>query len=144
MAIQTGHGAAVVFATTSTFAPAFTSIGGPGWNRGSIDTSGLATTGARTMIGEDLWTIKPISSTYLMDPSTLATGEANSIDDLLFDSNAMTAAESAITITLSNTEASTFANGGHITDLDVEDLTTNALIAVGLEFQWDDTPTIVE
>ena len=144
MAIQTGHGAAVAFGSTTTFAPAFTSIGGPGWTRDSIDTSSLATTGARTMIGGDLWTINPVSCSYLMDPSTLASGEANSIDDLLYDSNAMTADESAITITLSNAEASTFANGGHITSLEVEDLSTDTLIAASLTFQWDDTPTIVE
>ncbi len=144
MAIMTGHGATLVFGTTSTFTPAFTSVGGPGWTRDSIDTTGLATVGARTMIGGDLWTIAPVASSYLFDPSTLLTTEANSIDDLLFDSGAMTADESAITITLANTEASTFANGGHITSLELEDLSTDALLAAGLTFQWDDTPTIVE
>ena len=144
MAIMTGHGAAVAFGTTATFAPAFTSIGGPGWTRDSIDTSGLATTGARTMIGGDLWAIAPVACSYLMDPSTLLTTEANAIDDLLFDTGAMTADEASITITLANSEASTFANGGHITALEVEDLTTDSLISVGLTFQWDDTPTIVE
>ena len=144
MAIMTGHGATLAFGTTSTFAPAFTSIGGPGWTRDSIDTSALATAGARTMIGGDLWAIAPIACSYLLDPSTLAGVEANSIDSLLFDAAAMTVDESAITITLANTEASTFANGGHITALEIEDLTTDALIAVGLTVQWDDTPTIVE
>lgn len=145
MAIDTGHGAALTFGTTSTFAPAFTAIGGPGWTRDSVDTSVLATTGARTMIGGDLWAIAPVASTYLMDPSTLTTTEANSIQDLLFDSGAMTPDESdsnGITITFPN--SATFLGTGHITGLELEDLTTDTLVAASLTFQWNDSPTISE
>ena len=145
--IQTGQGATLTFGTTSTFAPAFTTIGGPSWTRDSIDTTALSTTGARTQIGADLWAIGAISSTYLMDPSTLLATEANSIQDLLFDAGAMTVDESAsngITLTLFNTEASTFWGTGHITSLEMEELTTDSLIAASLTFQWNDTPTITE
>ena len=144
MAFQTGQGAGVVFGTTTTFTPNFTQIGGPGWTRDSLDTTTLATTGARTMVGGDLWTIAPISCTFLIDGSEIATGDDNSIDDILFDSSAMTVSEAAITVTLGNTEASTFAAAGHITEFQMEDITVDALAAASITFQWEDTPIIVE
>ena len=147
--LQTGHGSTLAFGTTTTFSPGYTSIGGPGWTRDSIDTSTLATTGARTYIGGDLWGISPIVSTYLLDPSTLADGagppapEANSIDSLLFDSmGTVMAPDETITITLSNTAS--FSGSGHVTALEVEDLTTDALIAASLSVQFADTPTVAD
>ena len=143
MAIDTGQGSVVTFGTTTTWTPLYTTIGGPGWTRDSIDTSSLSTTGARTMIGGDLWGIAPISSSFLVDSAEFATTENNSIDDLLFDSAAMTVDET-ITLTLGTSEASTFINGGHVTALEMEDLTTDALLVMNLTFQWDDTPAITE
>ena len=144
MAFQTGQGAGVVFATTTTFTPNFTQIGGPGWTRDSLETTTLATTGARTMVGSDLWTIAPITCTFLIDGAEMATTDDNSIDDILFDASAMTASESAITVTLGNTEASTFAAAGHITEFQMEEISLDALAAASITFQWEDTPTITE
>lgn len=144
MALQTGQGAGLVFATTSTWTPKYTNISGPGWSRDSLDTSGLATAGARTMVGSDLWTIAPITATFFIDGSQIATFEDNAFDDLLFDSSAMTADEATITLTMGNTEASTFAAAGHITELQMEDISLDSLAAATLTFQFADTPTIVE
>ena len=95
------------------------------------------------MIGGDLWTIAPISSTFLIDSAEFATTENNSIDDLLFDSSAMTADET-ITLTLGTSEASTFIGTGHVTALELEDRTTDSLLAMSLTYQWNDTPAITE
>ena len=144
MAIATGQGATLAFGTTASYLPSYTSIGGPGWTRDSLDTTGLSTTGSRTMIGADLWTIAPISCSFLFDPSLLATTAAGSIDDLLFDSGDMTADESSITLTLGNTEASTFATSGHVTELQIEELSIDSLMAASLTFQWASAPTVTE
>jgi len=144
MAFQTGQGAGVVFGTTTSFTPNFTQIGGPGWTRDSLDTSTLATTGARTMIGGDLWTIAPISCTFLIDGAQLSDGEDNSIGDILFDSAVASVSEAAITVTLGNASGSTFASAGHVTEFQMEDITSDALAAASITFQWEDTPTIVE
>lgn len=143
MAIQSGHSSTFTFGTTTTFLPAMTTIGGFEATRESLDTSGLATTGARTKIGGDLYEIGPNTHSYLLDPDTLAAGEANSIDDLLFDSNAASASE-AMTILLDNAGASTIAGDGHVTGWSLEDLTTDAIIACTLTTQWDAWPTITE
>ena len=143
MAIMSGHGSALTFGTTSTFSPSFTSLGGLEVSRESLDTSGLATAGARTQIGGDLYTVSPMTHTYLLDPSTLASGGANSIDDLLFDSSAVSASEE-VTITLANSEASTIAGDAHITGFAMEDLATDQLIAATITLQFDAYPTITE
>lgn len=143
MGIQTGHGSTMAFGTTSTFSPAYTTLGGVKYSRQSHQTSGLATTGAHTMIEGDLYTLEPQTHEYLMDPETLATTEANAIDDLLFDSGNAAASET-ITQTLANAGASTFAGSGHVTELDVGQLTTDQLILVSLTTQWNDAPTITE
>lgn len=141
--MQSGHGSTLAFGTTTTFSPNYTQLGGIGFTRESLDTTGLATTGARTMIGGDIYAVSPQTHTYLMDPETLATTEANSIDDLLFDSGAVSADE-VITITLANAGASTFAGTGHVTSLEMEDIATDQLLAVSLTTQFNDAPTITE
>ena len=143
MAFETGQGATVVFATTTTFTPAFTNFTGPGWTRDSLETTTLATAGARTMKGSDLWTIAPITCTFLMDGAEMATTENNNIDDILFDTAVMTADESNITLTVGNA-SSTFQNGGHITEVQMEDISLDSLQAATITFQWDDTPTMAE
>lgn len=143
--LQTGHGTTLAFGTTAAFSPSYTSIGGPGWTRDSIDTSSLSTAGARTMIGGDLWAISPIQSTYLLDPALLddtpAAEESNAIQFLLFNSGAMTVDE---TITITTSNGAIFAGSGHVTALEVEDLTTDSLVVASLSTQFADTPTITD
>ena len=216
--LQTGHGTTLAFGTTTGFSPGYTAIGGPGWNRNTLDTSVLATTGGRPSIGGDVWTVKPIVSTYLLDPSTLATSQANSIDDLLFNKNETstgTARASAgnneiklataetytdnelisasitltggtgvgqtrtvvsnvastdtatlsrdwgtnpdatttysvvkdpmtvdETVTITTSNGASFAGSAHVAALEVEELSTDQLIAASLSTQFADAPTI--
>ena len=142
MAIQSGHGAALTFATTAAFAPGYTTIGGFEASRDSLDTSTLATTGARTKIGGDLYDVGPQTHTYLLDPTLLATAEAGSIDDLLFDSGAVAASDSSIVITLAG--GGTFTKDGHVTGFSLEDLSTDQLIAATITTQWNDWPTVAQ
>ena len=143
MALATGHGAALAFATTAAYSPQYTSIGGPGWSRGSVEISGLTTAGNKTYASGDLWDILPVSCSFLFDPSTLLATEANSIQDLLFDTTNITADET-ITITLANTELSTFAGTGHVTEFQIEEFANDTIMAGSLSFQWNDSPTITE
>lgn len=140
---QSGHGAALAFTTLSTFAPEYTNIGGPGWSRPSLDTTHLTTAGGRTTTPGDVWTIEPQTHTYLMDPDTLATTEADSIQDLLF-SGSDAAGSDTITITLANAGASTFAAAAHVTGLQIQDITTDELLSVELTTQFELSPTITE
>lgn len=217
--LQTGHGTTLVFGTTAAFLPGYTAIGGPGWTRDSHDTTVLTTAGARTSIGGDIWGISPIVSNYLVDASTLATGEANSIDDLLFNksttstgtaqggSTSTTIVLAAIetytddelvsakvtltggtgagqsrtitanvgstdtatvvppwvvtpvggsttysivkdpmtvdeTITITLDGGASFSGSGHVTALEMEDLTTDQLVAASVSVQFADSPTI--
>lgn len=143
MAVQSGHSSTLTFGTTSTFSPSYTSVGGYELTRESLDTSGLGTVGSRTKIGGDLFDVGSSTHTYLVDPSTLATGEANAIDDLLFNSSAARGSQD-MTITLDNAEGSTFGGTGHVTGWSLEDLTTDSLISATLTTQWDSSPTITE
>ncbi|MCA9232501.1 MAG: hypothetical protein KDA57_17765 [Planctomycetales bacterium] len=138
-----GHGSTLGFGTTTTFSPGYTSIGGWGLSRESLDTSTLATTGARTKIGGDLYDIEPFTSSYFLDPDTLATTEANAIDDLLFDSGAVSASET-VTITFPNSGAATAAGAAHVTGWNIEDLVTDKLIVCSITTQFNDWPTIAE
>jgi len=142
MAIMTGHGATLAFGTTTTFSPGYTSFSGLGWERDSLQTTTLASVGSHDMIGADLWSIAPVTASYLFDPQTLAATGANSIDDLLFDTSAMTADETAITLTLANAGASTMATGGHVSGLQIEDITTDQLMVASITFQWASSPTV--
>ena len=141
MAVQSGQGAALTLAGISTFLPSYTAIGGPGWSRESLDTTGLANTGSRSSIGGDLYTISPVSCSFYLAPELLDTGEANCIEDLLYSSGSPLA-DNTITVTLANADESTFAATGHVTELQIEDFTTDQLIAGSLTFQWNTTPTI--
>ena len=138
-----GHGATLGFGTTSTFSPAYTSIGGFSASRSSLDTSHLGTTGARTKIGGDLYDISPFTSNFFIDPSTFATGEACSLDDILFDSGAVSVSETA-TITYPDAGAATVAGSAHVTGVSLPELITDTLAVGDLTVQFDDWPTIAE
>ena len=141
MAIMTGHGATLAFGTTTTFSPGYTSFSGLGWERDSLQTTTLASVGSHDMIGADLWSIAPVTASYLFDPETLATTGANSIDDLLFDSSAVSVSES-ITITFAS--GGSFAANGHVTSFSLEDLGTDQLIAATIGTQWNVWPTVAD
>ena len=141
MAIISGHGATLGFGATSTFSPAYTSIGGFEASRESLDTSHLGTTGARTKIGGDLFDVGPFSSTFFFDPQLTATGEGNAIDDLLFDSGAVSVSET-VTITYPGAGTGKSVSGSaHVTGFAIEELTTDQLLMANITIQWDDWPT---
>ena len=141
MAIQSGHGSTLAFGTTTTFLPGYTSIGGFEASRESLDTSTLTTVGSRTKIGGDLYDVGGQTHTYLLDPALVATGEAGCIDDLLFDSSAVSVSES-ITITFAS--GGSFAANGHVTSFSLEDLGTDQLIAATIGTQWNVWPTVAD
>ena len=141
MAIQSGHGATLAFGTTTTFSPGYTTIGGFEISRDSLDTSTLATAGARLKIGGDLYDVGPQTHSYLIDPTLFLATEAGAIDDLLFDGGAVSVAES-ITITLAI--GGSFAGTGHVTGFALEDLGTDQLIAATISTQWNDWPTVTQ
>lgn len=145
MAIQSGHGATLAFGTTTTFSPGYTSLGGFEATRETLDTSGLATTGVRTKIGGDLYDLGEQTHSYLVDPATLATTEANSIDDILFVGGTGSAAPlGAETITLTLSGGASFAGSGYVTGFAIEEIATDQLIAASITTQYADWPTIAE
>lgn len=194
-------------------------VGGPGWQRDSLETTVLTTTGAKTFIGGDAWTINPIVSRYLIDAAALSSGEASAGDDLLFNktvastgtaqggSTSTTIVLAAVesytddelksaqitltggtgsgqvrriignvgstdtatitppwdvtpvgasttysivkdpitvdeTITITLDGGASFSGAGHVTALELEDLTTDALVAATVSVQFTDTPAI--
>jgi len=141
MAIQSGHGATLAFGTTTTFSPGYTTIGGFEASRESLDTSTLATTGARTKIGGDLYDVGGQTHSYLIDPTLLLATEAGAIDDLLFDAGAVSVSE---TITITLAIGGSFAGSGHVTGFALEDLSTDQLIAATISTQWNDWPTVAQ
>lgn len=144
MAIKSGHGSTLAFTTTSTFSPGYTSFGGFEASRPALDTSVLSTTGARTKIGGDLYDVSEMTNTFYLDPTLLFAAEADSIDDILFDSNAVSAAE---TITLTLNGGATFVSpnaGGFVTGFALEELTTDQLIAASITVDFGDFPTIAQ
>lgn len=141
MAIISGHGATLGFGTTTTFSPAYTSIGGFEASRESLDTSHLGTGGARTKIGGDLFDVGPFSSSFFFDPQLTATTEGNSVDDLLFDSGEVSASET-VTITYPGAgTGKTCAGSAHVTGFAIEELATDTLLMANITIQFDDWPT---
>ena len=138
MALMSGHGTTLGFSVSTLFSPGYTSIGGYSMTRESLDTSTLATTGARTMIGGDLFTPGDFTSTYLLDPALQGAAEAQGIDILLFDAGAVAASET-VTVTLP-VAGSTVAGLAHVTGFELEDLTTDTIIAASITVQWDAAP----
>lgn len=144
MSLATGRGSTLTFGTTSTFTPDITQIGGFGWNRPSLDTSHLGTVGVRTMRGGDLYTLDPVTASIFIEPDEFATTDDTSIADILFDSGAAAASESAITLTFADSGAATMAAAGHITGFTIDDIVIDQLVTGSVTFQWDLSPTISE
>lgn len=138
--IISGHGATLGFGTSTGWTPLYTSIGGFGFSRPSLDTTGLATTGARTKKGGDVFDISPFSSSFFFQPDQLETGLDNSIDDLLYDSGEAAGSET-VTVTYPDTASSTAAGSAHVNELSIEDLVTDQLVMASVGVQWDDSPT---
>lgn len=138
MAIQSGHGSTLAFGTTVTFSPCYTTLGGFETSRETLDASCLATQGSREKIEGDLFDVGEMTNTYLFDAATLATGGANSIDDLLFEAGEAAASES-ITITLP--DGASISGDGHVTSFALEELTTDTLIAASITTIFNSWPT---
>jgi len=142
--LTTGGGAALTYGTTTTWLAKSMSIGGFDVTRPSIDTSYLGTTGVRTKIGGDLYELSSITAPFFVEPDELATGGLCSFDDVLFDAGEAAAAESAITLTLGDAGAATFAGAGHVVGISVDDIALDQLVTGSITFQWNDWPTIAE
>lgn len=141
--IKSGHGSTLAFGTTTTFTPAYTSIGGLNLTRPSLDATVLASDGVRPMLGGDLFSLGPVSAPFLYDQSEMATGADCSLEDLLFDSGAVSADETA-TLTLANSEASTYAALAHVTGFEQAELVTDQLWSATLSIQFNVMPTFTE
>ena len=136
MAVRSGHGATLIFTTTSTFAPCYTSIGGFSMTRDTLDKSCLATTGQREYLGGDLVSIGESTHSFLLDPVLTDTGEACSLDDLLFVS-AGGAANAAETLTLTYVSGSTIAGSALVTGFEIDDITSDQVLTGSITTQWD-------
>lgn len=149
MALQSyihGHGATLGFGTTTTWTPDYTSIGGWGVSRESVETSHLGTTGARTYIGGGLFSIEPFTAEYLFDMDEMTAADNCFPDDLLFDSGAVSVSET-VTITypdFATSSSGTVAGSAHVTGWTHGDLVTDQVLAGSISVQWDDMPTITE
>lgn len=138
--IISGHGAALGFGTSSGWTPLYTSIGGFGFSRPSLDTTGLATAGARTSKAGDVFAISPFSSSFFFQPDALETGLDNSIDDLIFASGDAKGSET-VTVTYPDATSSTAAGSAHVAEVAIEDMVTDQLVMASVSVQWDDAPT---
>lgn len=138
MAIVSGHGATLGFGTTSTWSPAYTSIGNWGYNRESLRTSDLSTTGTHTYIGGDLYEITPFSAPFFWDPDPVS---GDPVDTLLFDSGAVSVAET-VTISYPDAGSSSAAGSAHVTGWEQGELVTDTLMTGTITVQWEDAPTL--
>ena len=141
MAVKSGHGSTLAFGTSTAFSPGYVSIGGFEASRETLDTSTLATTGARTKIEGDLFDVGAQTHPYLFDPAALGAAEANGIDTLLFDTGDAAASET-ITITLNG--GATVAGSGHVSGFALDDLATDAIIAASITTQFNDWPVFTD
>lgn len=141
-----GHGATLGCGTTTTWTPDYTSIGGWGVNRESVDTSHLGTTGTRTYIGGGLYAIDPFTCEFLFDMDEITTAGDCFPDDILFDSGTVSVAET-VTITypdFATSSSGTCAGSAHVTGLTLGDLITDQVYGGSVSFMWEDMPTITE
>lgn len=145
MAIISGHGTTLAFGTTTAFAPGYTTIGGFAATRESLDTSTLATTGARTKIGGDLYEVGAFTSQFFFEPALTGAAEAQCVDTLLFDTGNVAASET-VTITFNDPTAQVqkVSGSAHVTGFALEDMTTNSLLVASVTVQWDDWPTFAD
>lgn len=143
MSIMSGHGATLGFGTTTTYSPGYTSIGGFSASRESLDTSTLATTGARTKIGGDLFDVGSFSCDFLIDIAAIDAGASNAMDDLLFDSGDVTAAET-VTVTYPTADSATCAGTANVLEWGIGDAVTDTLMTGSLVIEWSDWPTFAD
>lgn len=148
MAIISGHGTTLVFAGTgkTSFSPGYTTIGGFEVSRESLDTSTLATTGARTKVGGDLFEVGAFTSTFFFEPALTGAGEAQCIDTMLFVSGAAATGSDTVTIAFNDptTAIQKVSGSAHVTGFALEDMTTNSLVVGTITVQWDDMPTFAD
>jgi len=143
--LVTGRGATLTIGSgTTTWLPKHPSIGGFSWERPSIDTSHLGTTGCRTKIGGDLYELSSFTSPFFVEPDELATTGICSFDDILYTSNNAASSEASLILTLADAGAATFTASGHVVGVSVEEIAIDQLITGTITWQWDDTPTIAE
>lgn len=134
MALGTGQGATIVFTTSNTFVPTVISIEGGDVSRPRLDTSHLATSGARTMIPGDLREVGTWSVTCLANPSTAALINVP-----------ITVAET-ITVTLGKTvpasaSGAIFTGSGFIVGRSYPSVQTDNLLSFTYEFSWASEPS---
>jgi hypothetical protein len=143
MAAISGHGATLGFTTESGFTPGYISIGGFEATREALDTSTLATTGARTKIGGDLFDVGSFTAPFFFDPAETATSDDNCLDDIMFDSGSVHAVDTT-TVTFPDAGACTMAAGAYVIGAAIEELATDTLIRASITVQWADWPTLTE
>lgn len=147
MAIISGHGATLVFGTSTGFTPKYTSIGGFDLSRETLDTTYLSTAGARTYVPGDIWAIGPFTSSFFFEPAETATSEDCSFLDLLFDTGTTKAAAAeTVTVTYNDPTANTQSVSGSafVTGAAIEDLATDTLLMASVTIQWATWPTFTD
>ena len=145
MAIISGHGTTLAFATVTTFTPLYTTIGGFQATRESLDTSSLSTTGARTKIGGDLFDVGSFTSSFFFEPALTGAGESNEIDALLYNGgNARGSLTATVAFNDPTASVQKVSGSAHVTGFALEDMTTNALVVASITVQWDDWPAFAD
>ena len=142
MAIGSGHSSTLSFGSNSSFSPGYTSIGVISADRPSLDTTTLTTTGTRTYLPGDVFSIAGATASFLLDPVLVDADESNCFTDLLFDTGN---AEDSETITVelgdSSATAPAIAGNGHVTSMAIDDMLTDTLLSASIGWQWNDWPT---
>lgn len=131
MALSTGHGATITFAT-SAYSAAIRMIGGATEERPSIDTSDLSTTGHRTFIPGDLATPGSFDIEILVDPE----------DDPPWPDITDAAETVTITypVTVTGQTAANESGSAFITSVTRPSLTTDELLVATATVTWSDAP----
>lgn len=136
MAKGTGHGAQLAFGTTAAkWAPAYTTMGGWGYDREALDCSHLGTQGTREYLPGDLYGISAFPATYWWEPNNATSQDEG---ELLFDSGKAAAAEQ---VTMTMPDGTTFVGNGFIQNLEYGEITTDVLLSATLSVMWSTAPT---
>lgn len=132
MALSTGHGASMTFAT-SAYTAAIRQIGGATEERPEVDTSDLSTTGHRTKIPGDLADAGSFDIEILVDPE----------DDPPWPD--ITGAAETVTITypvtVTGQTAANESGSAFITSVSRPTLATDELLVCTATVTWADGPT---
>lgn len=137
MAISTGHGASLTFASNTV---SIVSISGFEQTREAVDTSHLGTTDYRTKIPGDLTEPGEFTIEYLFDPEEVWDNTDANAEAPIEAADTASSCTITFPVTVTGQTAATWSANAFLTSWSSPELVTDGLMTASATIQWADGP----